>query len=253
MDPTERFTARVDEYVRCRPAYPDALLEFLRDELYLVPRHVVVDLGSGTGILTRLFLANGNSVYGVEPNPEMRWAAESALVEFDQFRSVAGRAEETQLRDVAADFVVAGQAFHWFDVEASRREVRRILKPDGWVVLVWNHRCTAGIPFLEAYEVFLERWCPEYDAVRARYQNEADLHAFFGPRGYEGRVFANSQEFGRTGLRGRLLSSSYAPGPESPQHAPMLAALDALFDQHAVGGEVRFEYDTMTFYARLSP
>jgi SAM-dependent methyltransferase len=248
MDPTERFTQRVEEYARCRPGYPGALLELLRGELGLAPEHVVADLGSGTGILTRLFLEHGNTVYGVEPNAAMRRAAEVELAGFGDFHSVAGRAEETQLEDDAADLVVAGQAFHWFDVVAARREVRRILRPSGWVVLVWNHRRTVGTLFLESYEIFLERWCPEYGDVRARYENEAELRTFFAPHGYQVRTLHNSQEFDREGLRGRLLSSSYAQGPESAQHAPMLAALDDLFLEHAAGGRVRFEYDTTVYY-----
>jgi SAM-dependent methyltransferase len=251
MDPTERFTQRVEDYARCRPEYPSALLELLRRELGLAPEHVVVDLGSGTGILTGLFLEHGNVVYGVEPNAAMRQSAEQALAGFDHFRSVAARAEETRLEGDTADLVVAGQAFHWFDVVAARREVRRILKPSGWVVLVWNHRRTAGTPFLEAYEIFLERWCPEYGDVRARYENEAELNTFFAPHGYQMHTLQNFQEFDRERLRGRLLSSSYAPGPESAQHAPMLAALDDLFLEHAVAGRVRFEYDTRAYYGSV--
>jgi SAM-dependent methyltransferase len=250
MDPTERFTQRVEEYGRCRPGYPGVLLQLLRDELGLAPEHVVVDLGSGTGILTRLFLEHGNAVFAVEPNAAMRRAAEIELAGFDGFHSVAGRAEETQLEVDAADLVVAGQAFHWFEVLAARHEVRRILRPSGWVVLVWNHRRTST-PFLQAYEVFLERWCPEYGDVRVRYENEAALRTFFAPQGYRVRTLHNSQEFDREGLRGRLLSSSYAPGPERAQHAPMLAALDELFREHATGGRVRFEYDTKVYYGSV--
>ena len=251
MDPTERFTHRVDAYARWRPAYPDALLNLVRSELGLAPGGVVVDLGSGTGILSRLFLEHGDVVYGVEPNAAMRQAAEDALAGFSAFHSVAGRAEDTGLPDDTADLAVAGQAFHWFDVAMARREVQRILKPAGWVVLVWNHRRTLGTPFLEAYERFLERWCPEYGDVRARYENEAELNAFFAPQGYQVHTLHNSQEFDREGLRGRLLSSSYAPGEEAPQHPAMLTALDDLFLGHAEGGEVRLEYDTMVYYGSV--
>ena len=139
-DPTRRFTNRVANYARYRPGYPPAVLTCLRDECGLSPGSTVADVGSGTGILTELFLANGNHVYAVEPNEAMRQAAELSLAHYPGFTSVDGRAEATTLADDSVDFVTAGQAFHWFDAAASRVEFNRILRPGGYTALVWNAR-----------------------------------------------------------------------------------------------------------------
>jgi len=251
LDPTERFTGRVADYDRYRPSYPPELLRLMRDELGLRPDHMVADVGSGTGILSELFLQNGNLVFAVEPNRAMAEAAFSRLGRYERFRNVDGRAEATGLDQGRMDFVVAGQAFHWFNAARAREEFRRILKPEGWVVLVWNGRRVDGSAFLRDYEAFVRRFGTDYEEVSARYEDEATLRAFFGAGGYRKRRFDNGQTLDLAGLRGRLCSSSYAPPPGHPRHEPMLAALPELFGAHQERGQVRFEYDTHVYFGRL--
>ena len=164
LSPTVRFSTRVENYVRYRPGYPDAVLAWLRAECDLTPAAVVADIGSGTGKLAELFLRNGNRVFGVEPNREMREAGEGMLAGFPNFVSVDGAAEATTLPAASVDFVTAGQAFHWFDRQTARREFARILKPGGWVVLVWNER-RSDSPFLRDYEALLREFASEYEQV----------------------------------------------------------------------------------------
>jgi SAM-dependent methyltransferase len=250
-DPTGRFTDRVGDYVRTRPGYPPGVLEALREEIGLHPGHVVADVGSGTGLLTRLFIAHGNVVYGVEPNRAMAAAAEEELGPSGRFRSVDGRAESTGLPDGSVDLVAAGQAFHWFSVPEARAEFRRILRPPGGVALVWNLRRLDSTPFLREYEAFLHRWSVDYAAVSERHAEPASLRAFFGEGGWRERRFDNVQLFDLEGLAGRLLSSSYTPKAGDPRREPMLAALPELFARHARQGQVAFEYDTRIFAGRL--
>jgi SAM-dependent methyltransferase len=242
MEPTERFTNRVSDYVAARPSYPPELLQALAADWGLRPETVVADVGSGTGILTRLFLAGGNLVVGVEPNAAMRVAAEEALAREPRFRSVAGSAEATTLPGASVDAIVAGQAFHWFDPAPTRAEWRRILRPGGWVALIWNERRAGGTAFAEGYERLLATYGTDYTAVRHRNIDPAAIAAFLGapPRRY---AFVNRQHLDREGLRARLRSSSYTPAPGHPSHAPMLAALDELFDAHQSDGYVTVEYD----------
>ena len=251
-DPTSRFSDRVRDYVRWRPGYPPAVVEALRRDLGLQPAHVVADVGSGTGILSRLLVENGNVVYGVEPNREMAAVAEADLGGTGRFHSVAGRAEATGLGDASVDLVTAGQAFHWFSVPEARTEFRRILRPGGGVALVWNLRRVDSTPFLRDYEAFLHRWSDDYEEVSAQYAREESLRALFGERGWIERRFDNVQHFDLEGLRGRLLSSSYTPKEGDPRREAMLAALPALFAAHAREGQVAFEYDTRLFLGRLS-
>lgn len=249
-NPTRRFSDRVADYVRCRPRYPEALLRALETEVGLGPASAVADIGSGTGISAEILLRSGCSVYGVEPNDAMRRAAEKVLADEERFHSVAGTAEETTLPDASVDLVTAGQAFHWFDRVRFRAEAARILRPGGRVALFWNRRRTDTTPFLRGYEDLLLRFGTDYRQVDHAQLGPADFEGFFGGP-YTARFFANQQRFDFEGLRGRLLSSSYAPGPGHPAHEPMLAALRGLFDRHQEEGWVRFEYDTELYVGEV--
>jgi len=248
-DSTTRFTNRVADYIKYRPHYPPQVLEFLQMELGLSPTSIVVDVGSGTGILAELFLRNGNLVYGIEPNQAMRQAAELQLSHYATFRSLNGTAEATTLEAGRADFVTAGQAFHWFEPTPTRQEFSRILKPQGWVVLVWNSWKPEMSPFLGEYEQLLQDYAPDRQQVDRRNVTHQIFQEFFGD--YQMTTFANEQWFDYEGLRGRLLSSSYAPLPGHPNHAPMLAELRRLFEKYQTAGQVQFEYETKVYYGRL--
>jgi SAM-dependent methyltransferase len=250
-DHTERFSTRVADYVKYRPGYPRAVLRLLEDECGLTRGSVVADVGSGTGLLSELFLRNGNRVYGVEPNREMREAGERLLASYTNFVSVDGRAEATTLDGGGVDFVTAGQAFHWFDPPRARSEFLRILRPGGWVVLAWNDRRTEGTPFLEDYERLLLKYGTDYAEVSARYMEESMLAALFGASEPRTRSFDNEQVFDFEGLRGRLTSSSYSPQPGEPNFDPMVRELEAIFRRHEQDGRVVVAYDTKVFYGRL--
>jgi len=252
VDSTTRFSSRVVNYVRYRPGYPPQVLQTLLAECALTSQSVIADIGSGTGFLARLFLENGNRVYGVEPNREMRIAGENLLRGFPGFVSVAAAAEMTTLPSQSVDFVTAGQAAHWFDAKKAREEFARILKPDGWIVLVWNDRETDSTPLLREYENLLEAYCPEYAEVRSKGPIAASrLKRFFAPAPMRERAFPSRQVFDYPGFEGRLLSSSYAPPAGNPLHASMLQELRRIFDRYQSGGQVSFEYETRMYYGQV--
>jgi len=250
-DPTQRFSDRVDHYVRSRPSYPDAFYAFLRDDLGLTPGWTIADIGSGTGISTAPLLESGNTVHAIEPNAPMRQAAEQRLSSFPGFRSVNGTAENTTLPDASVDLVLAAQAFHWFDRPRARAEFVRILKQGGWLVLVWNERRLDATPFLRDYERLLQAYATDYNKVRHENVDDAALAAFFAPAAHQTRAFSNAQDFDYEGLEARLLSSSYTPAEGDPRRPRMLAELREIFDRHQAAGRVRFEYDTRAHYGRL--
>lgn len=250
-DPTKRFSSRVDNYVRYRPGYPGEIIELLKKECGLTDASMVADIGSGTGKLTELFLANGNEVFGIEPNKEMREAGERLLAGFDNFTSVAATAEETTLPRACVDFIIAGQAFHWFDRKRCRVEFARILKSGGWVVLIWNDRQTATTSLLVEYEQLLKAYATDYSKVDHKQIDDEVVAEFFGHAPSK-KVFPNSQEFDYEGLKGRLLSSSYAPEEGQPKFAEMISELEKLFARRQEGGRVRFEYDTVVYYGKVN-
>lgn len=197
-----------------------------------------------------MLLENGNPVFGVEPNVDMRLAGERLLLGFPKFTSVPGAAEGTTLPDASVDFVTAAQAAHWFDRVAARREFVRILKPGGWLVLLWNERLTDATLFLRDYEQLLLTYGTDYEEVRHERTTDA-VNEFFDPMPYEERAFPMRQQFDYAGLEGRLLSSSYAPGPGDLKHALMLRKLGEIFDERAVDGRVSFEYRTRLYFGHL--
>jgi SAM-dependent methyltransferase len=250
--PTERFSDRVDDYVKYRPHYSPEVVEALRSECDLSPNHLVIDVGCGTGLLAKIFLENGNRVVGVEPNANMRTAGEQYLSSFAKFSMVAGSAENTSLPAECAGFVIAGQAFHWFQPAATRREFGRVLKPGGWAVLIWHDRDMESTPFLRAYEAFLIRYSTDYTTVaHNKVANYGALERFYSPNRMQLIVRSTQQRFDLEGLRGRLLSSSYAPR-EGPAADAMLQELPTLFARYAENGLVTLDYNTRIYYGHLT-
>ena len=251
LDAKQRFSNRVADYVRYRPGYPPAVLDALREDCGLRSGHVVADIGSGTGFLSELFLKNGNRVYGVEPNAQMRQAGEEYLASYDGFSSIEGSAESTTLGDSGVDFVTTGQAFHWFEQNAARREFARILKPYGWVVVVWNERLIDSTPFLREYEDLQRKFGTDYSRVNESYPREEQMRSFFQGQAYSQKEFPNFQVFDFEGLVGRVRSSSYMPTADQPNFAPMMAELDRVFRARQQDGSVRLEYLTRLYFGRL--
>ncbi len=251
LSPTERFSSRVADYVRYRPSYPSAAVDFILDRAGLSSDSVIADIGCGTGILARLFLERGHRVIGVEPNAPMREASAALLAGFDRFLAVDGRAEAIGLPDRSTSLITAGQAFHWFEVEAARLEFHRILKPPGAIALIWNDRRIDSTPFLRDYERFLHTYGEDYAKIAGEQIDHTKIARLFAPGGYETGVFAHSQVFGSDELKGRLLSCSYAPQPGHARHEAMISALGELFAQYEQGGHVAFEYDTRVYLGRM--
>jgi SAM-dependent methyltransferase len=249
-DPRARFTDRVDDYIRYRPGYPGEVIALLARECGLTAASVVADVGSGTGILSKLLLETGARVVAVEPNAAMRAAAGRDLGGSPRFQSVDGSAEATGLDPSSVDLVTAAQAFHWFDPVRTRAELVRILRSPGSVALVWNDR--ASTPFNDDYEAMLDRFAPDYASVRERDRSpEPKMRAFFAPAEVHRATFPNRQVFDEAGLRGRLMSSSYAPRPGHPMHEPILARLAEVFAIHARDGKLELLYETVVYWGRL--
>lgn len=252
LDSTERFSSRVDNYLKYRPTYPPEVFDLLRQRCALAAGVRVADLGSGTGILTSQLLAIGAEVFAVEPNRAMREAAERRLARNRNFHSVAGTAEATTLEPRSVDLAVAAQAFHWFHTTRARSELMRILKPAGCAALIWNERPLGATPFLDEYATLLRRHCAEYDQVTESRARIAAIREFFGCEP-ELATFAHRQLFDFEGLKGRLMSSSYAPEPGHPEHGPLIAGLEELFERHRIRGQVVFPYRTLVYFGHPAP
>lgn len=256
--PTQRFSSRVENYVQFRPSYPQALLADLESLDALTPDSVVVDVGAGTGLLTKLFLDHGNRVLGVEPNAPMRAAGQAFLKDYPRFTSIDGTAEHTTLPASSFDLVVAGQAFHWFDASRARDEFRRILHLPAWTALIWNERDLAASEFQAGYERLIQTFANDYQQVDHKRITPALLADFFGgpespdpAAGYRLFRYRNDLRLTPDQVKGRWLSASYAPSPGQPRHQEALAALDTLIAAHLHEGRITFAHETKMYVGPL--
>jgi ubiquinone/menaquinone biosynthesis C-methylase UbiE len=248
-DPLGRFTGLAHVYDRSRPSYPEAAVQAIIDRARLGPASLLVDVGCGTGISARLFAARGVPLIGVEPNDDMRRQAEAAPApEGPRPEYRAGRAEDTGLPAGVADVVLAAQAFHWFEPDAALREFHRVLKPGGWVALLWNERDERD-PFTAEYGAII-RTARDTLAVETARGTAGDVlgtHLLFTD--YERLTFTNAQVLDAEGLKGRAFSASYAPSDPAGR-AVWVAALDELFARWQREGFVELRYVTTLHLAR---
>lgn len=251
MENKERFTDRVDTYVKYRPSYPVEAIDYLYNTIGFDANSEIADIGAGTGIFSRLLLERGSQVTAVEPNQAMREAAVKVLGDLQNFRTVTGSAESTGLPDHSVDYIVCAQAFHWFNRDEAQTEFRRILKERGKCVLIWNSRLTEGSPFLVGYEQLLHTYGLDYTAVNHRNISEQSLVPFYKDGGLHLARFTNRQVFDLEGLSGRLLSSSYSPMAGDPNFEPMMTALRELFDRNEKDGTIYIDYETEVFWGEV--
>jgi len=246
-NPTKRFSSRVKDYILYRPGYPSDIIVFLADNYGLTPQSIIADIGSGTGKSAEMFLKNGNKVYGIEPNEDMRLAAEDLFRGNPGFISINARSEETGLPGQSIDFIVAGQAFHWFDPATSKKEFQRILKPSGRVVLIWNEREPGQAGFMGDYDAFLYKYSTDYKEIDHRNVDETKIASFFSPGSFHEKKFDHNQVFDFIGLKGRYDSSSYAIPVSDPGYHEAIESLQELFDKYTQGGKVVMQYITKVF------
>lgn len=246
----ERFSNRARNYVKYRPNYPPEVLQLFKTEMNLQTSSLIADIGAGTGISAKIFLENGNTVFGVEPNEAMREAAEKFLRDFPKFKSTGGTSENTTLENNSIDFIVSAQAFHWFKPAPTRTEFKRILRHKGFVVLMWNERQLDSTVFLRDYESFLKEFATDYTEVRHENVTAQKIKEFF-QTDFRQVTFQISQTFDYAGLEGRLLSSSYTPTAENPLFEPMIKELKLLFTKHQKDGKIHIFYDTNIYYGQI--
>jgi SAM-dependent methyltransferase len=242
-----RFSDKVEHYVKYRPSYPDAVIELFQSELELTSESVIADIGSGTGKSAELFLKHGCNVFAVEPNENMRAAAEDSLSRYPNFISINGTSDHTTLESNSIHIALAAQAFHWFKPKEARLEFQQILKPNGFAALMWNVR-KSGTAFHDDYEALLKTFGTDYNDLV--YIDASKFQMFFGSN-YHLHHFENHRDLDLDSLKGLLLSASYIPKETDIRYAPMLEALTQIFDMHQTQATVRFELETKVFFGKI--
>lgn len=250
-DATSRFSNRVNNYAKYRPDYPAKVLDYLQEQCHLTSGIMIADIGSGTGIFTRLLLDRGYTVYAVEPNDAMRHEAEKQLKSQPGFHSVNGTAEATSLEDKSVNLIVCAQAFHWFNNVRTKTEFKRILSTYGHVALIWNNRCVDADDFAIAYELLLKQQNNDYERVNHQNLSETDFANFYRDGKYKLVKFQNFQVFNLEQLTGRAFSSSYVPAPDTEEGKAFGITLKSIFDQYQSNGTVMFRYDTEVYLGKV--
>jgi len=243
---TTRFSNRVENYVKYRPGYPEEIVPWLQNHYEFPTSKVIADIGCGTGISANLFLKSGYTVLGIEPNAPMRTMSEQLLKNYSGFKAINGTAETTTLPNENVDAVVAGQAFHWFEVGKAKTEFLRILKPGGLVILIWNERLTNS-SFEKEYDQLIINHSKDYVQVDHRNINTDSIQAFFHPLKCHLQLFPNQQVFDFEGLKGRLLSSSYMPAEGEEEYRVLADDLRVLFNKYNRDGLITIHYDTKLY------
>jgi len=244
----QRFTGKAAVYAKSRPSYPDAFLRYLYDERGFHADSAIADIGSGTGKLTQLLLECGSTVYGVEPNDDMRGAAEELLAVYPRFTSIGALAESTTLACASIDRITVAQAFHWFDRDAFRAECRRILRGGGLVTLVWNVR-DPDSAVVQACDGVNKKFCTAYGGFTGGVDvcDTERFRLFFKEGQFETRRFDNAPLYDLDGFVGRSLSSSYAPRPEDVLYTPYVECLKDIFHEYSRDGVLVLPSFTASF------
>lgn len=243
----ENFTGKADLYSKFRPSYPNEYINYLLSENQLDEGSFIADIGSGTGILTKLLLEKKLNVLAIEPNDDMREEAEKTLKVYDQYKSINATAENTSLIDNSVDLITVAQAFHWFDKEKFRLECKRILKENSKVSLVWNSKDLTSPLMIELQEICIET-CPKFKGFSGGIEDMPDVYNQFFKNGiYETTVYRTDLEMDLEGFLGRNLSSSFSPLRREKEFESYHAALTNLFIKYSLNGKIIYPYITKSY------
>lgn len=229
MDNTNKFSGKAENYVKARPDYPKVVFNYLKSELVAHENSVFADIGAGTGIFTKKLLDCGCTVFAVEPNSDMRSALKNSIGGSEKLFIVDGTDKYTGLSGGSVDFVSAAQAFHWFDVHAFKKECLRILKPGGYVILVWNTRKNDSELIKENAEI-CHKYCPDFTGFSGGKRNSKENIDEFFCKNYQTVKFKNDLIYNKEKFIERMLSASYSLTEKDEKYAEYIKALEEFFE-----------------------
>lgn len=259
MKPAARFSGRSKQYVKYRPSYPPQVISHLRETIGWTKEKKIADVGAGTGIFTKLLLEQGNEVFAIEPNDDMRHELVKQLqaymttqdAQHCKLSVLNGSAEATELSEHSVDGIVCAQAFHWFDQERAREEFIRVLKPQADVVLLWNQRDVQASEFVRDYESLFMQYGEQYDQVKHKQMSVEALTAFFGSKPQLVSYYYE-QPLEYEQLIGRIQSSSFSITEEDDRYEAFMDDIKALFSRHEQAGVVKMIYRTDVYWGKLT-
>ena len=244
---SDRFLGKSDNYVKYRPSYPNDILIFLNQKHEFIQNSICAEIGSGTGKFTNLLIQNKNIVFAVEPNDEMRAASETSFAQYKNFISISGNSENTNLKSNSIDFIFCAQSLHWFANEKTASEFKRILKPNGRVVIIWNKKAYKKSAFMRGiHKIYIEDSI-DFKSVKLENLEDKEILTDLFKDNYDFYTIESKQVFDLESLIGRMMSISYAPPQGHPKHDKFINEIKKLFHKEAINGKVEFLYETVTY------
>lgn len=248
---TDKFTDKASNYQSFRPSYPTELINYLYTRVGLSEKNTIADIGSGTGLFSAPLLQHGSTVYAVEPNTDMREAANTHLAQYPRFHSIAASAEHTGLPSQSIDFITVAQAFHWFDQLAFKAECQRLLKPNGKVILIWNGRDFSHPVIQAEYELRQKYSSKQSKEDPSRFAK--DWTAFFTDGICEYKTCRNDQLLSKEAFIGLTLSRSWAPTEqETAKYQEFITELTAIFERYQENQHIIFPQLTQCYVGTVS-
>lgn len=249
---TEVFSSLAQDYAQYRPGYPSEVMSVLANDCGLTQESIIADIGSGTGNSAKLFLEAGYQIIGVEPNREMREFGERLLAEYPKFTSLEGSAESIPLDNKSIDLIIVGQAVHWFDIDRAKVEFHRILRPGGWVAVMWNDRRSDVTLFTKEYEAITSKLAALHPSQCNSRSISSAPECILDKSSIRTANFPHTQSFDLQGLLGRARSSGFVPQPENSYHKEATALITDLFSRHQKSGQIEFHYITRLYFGHIS-
>lgn len=250
MDNTQNFSGKANNYTLGRPTYANDFINYLYSEQNFSEKSIIADIGSGTGKFAKQLLDKGSYLYCVEPNDDMRNTAVNELSMYENFNSINGTASKTTLPAASIDFITAAQAFHWFDVDLFHKECKRILKPNGKVILIWNMRDISNATNKLSYEIYL-KFCPKFKGFSGGIKKDDERIKKFFNNNYKYIEFDNPLFYDKKKFISRSLSSSYSLKNEDKNYEKYINELCDLFDKHSKDGILEMANKTVAYMGNI--
>jgi ubiquinone/menaquinone biosynthesis C-methylase UbiE len=233
----EKYTSNAEKYSKYRTEYPKEFIDYLYENIELSNDSIIADIGSGTGKLSCKLLLKGSQVYSVEPNDDMRRVAQNDLSRFSKFVSIKGTAENTTLQNSSVDFITVGTAFHWFDMDQFKKECKRILKPNGKVILVWISR---PVNRNKNFEI-------NFNGLSGGKEENPELIApFFNNNNFEYKIFKETSPYTKDIFIGRALSTF-----DKLTDKKYISELSSLFDNNKENETIAITLYTRSFVGEV--
>jgi SAM-dependent methyltransferase len=242
------FNDRSQEYAIGRPSYPLEILQILTD-LGIGERSTIADIGAGTGLLTKIVGELGSNVLGIEPDEEMMNEGRNYCTDNQNIKFIHASAEDTGLEDTSVDLITIAQAFHWFDKHKCKEEFKRILKEDGYVMIVFNEM-QRDSRLAQEYTDVLHQFKAKHNAGISDFDPDEEKRRFFG-QGYSKILFDYGHTLTEEAFIGGALSLSYTPSKKDTRYEEFVAALRKLFSYFQKDGAITFQYKTEVCVCRF--